>query len=89
MQLKYTTRKGAANGQPSYLHIGRSGRTYRTLVQSKIDNPANAIGTTVKRPPMVDPIVTPIAPPVTLTDNVFFYLIVAIVVLIIISLTKK
>ena len=84
---KYTTRKGAAKGEPSMLWIGKSGRYYRNIVDSKTDKAINAIGSIapdggiVKRPP-----VTPATKPET--NNVFFYLIAILAILILIKIMK-
>lgn len=81
---KYTTRKGAASGEASMLWIGKSGRYYRTVVHAKTDKAANAIAgapNTGKRPP-----VTPETKPET--NNVFFYLIAILSILILIKIMK-
>lgn len=79
---KHTTRKGAAKGEPSFIWIGKSGRQYRTVVHAKIDNPANAIDKPNTATTTTATATTPE------TNNVFFWIIIALVILIFIKIMK-
>lgn len=77
---KYTTRKGAAQDEPSMLWIGKSGRYYRNIVHAKIDNPANAINSNSKSVAAENSKAA--------TTNVFFIIIAILVILILIKILK-